>query len=177
MSAGADVEHGNGVVLLERHERRVAVSCDRNRFGLDVLSHGGGHPGLAGDADAAVDQLGLAVVPGAEVNGLHLGLGRGHRGGGKVAGGVDQRNGADRIDGVVATHHTTRLTLVGDYQLLAVGAELHHVGQGADRDRADVDRQRRVAQVVELNKAWISFDCVLNGNRQQLSINGSALKG
>ena len=169
----ADIEHGDRIVFLQRDVSRFAIGSDRDRLGLHVLRDRGGNASLAGDADAAADQLDLAVVPGTEVDRLHIHLGRSRRSCQQIGRGVDHGDRTDRIDGV----SRIGLTLIGDQQLLAVGTELHHVGQGAHGDGAEQGRKRGIGQVIELNRSRICFDGVLNRNCEQISEDRHALEG
>ena len=137
------------------------------------MRQGGGDPGFPSDADAAVAQLGLAVVPGTEVDRLHIHLGRSRRRCQQIGRRIDHGDRADWIDAVSGT----RLTLIGDQQLLAVGTELHHVGQGAHGDDAEQGRKGGIGQVIELNRSRICFDGVLNRNCEQISEDRHALEG
>ena len=159
----AEIQHGKGVVLLQGDPGGLAVGAEGDRFGFDVLANRGGHTQALTDADAAVDQLFAAVLPGGEADGLHIGLGRGHRRGGQKANGVDQGNRSLGINGV----ERIGLAFIGDQQLAAVGAELDHVGQSADVHAAHVNGQGRIAQVIELHEAGVGFDRVLHGDGQQ----------
>ena len=169
----ADVEHGDGVVLLQRDESRAAIGRDRDGFWFDVLRERGGHTSFAGDADAAVDQFGLAVVPGTEVDGLHIELGRSRWCCQQIGRGVNHGDRTDRIDRVGGVG----LTLIGDQHLAAISTELHHVGQGADGDGADVKRKCGIGQVIELNKTVVGLDRVLHRHGKQLAEHRHALKG
>ena len=102
-----------------------------------------------------------------------MGLARRYGGGGQIASGVDQRDRTHRINGVSGI----RFSFVGNQQFLAIGTELDHVGQGADVDGAEVNRQRRIGQIKELNKTVVGLDTVLHGNRQQLAEHRHALEG
>ena len=118
-----EVEHGDGVRLLQRHECPVAVRTDRDVLGLKAAQHRAPRC----QPNALFTRQILEAVEGREVDpprrDLIEVLER------------DHRHRSDRV--AVEPAIGVELGLVGDEKLLAVGGEGQHVRQIADPDPVD----------------------------------------
>ena len=116
-----EIDDGDAVHLLQGDVGEAVVGRDRDVFGLDV----GRRAVPRRDGEAAGAQGGLAAVEAVEPDG------RGHRGVGRAARDVDDRDPADRVAAGGGL-----LTLVGDEDPAAVAGEGKLVGADADGEGA-----------------------------------------
>ncbi len=151
--AGLDVEHGDGVVLLQRYPSGFRVLGHGDVFGLDILSHRGAR---SKDAHRRVQ---FGVVELREGGRADVVLGQPAN----IPGQIDNTDRTFGVDGVVIV----RLALVGDQYALTIRREGHHVGQ-----RADLDGCEDFAIGIEENRfAWIGFGVRFHSGDDQSLVN------
>jgi hypothetical protein len=135
---GLDVEHGDGVVLLQRHPGGLGILGNRDVLGLEVLRHACVR---TEHTDARIQCR--VVVEFLEIGRAHVGLSELSN----VARQIDDADRALRIDPVVVA----RLALVGHQHPLSVRREGHHVRQRTDLDgREDISvgiEEHRLARI------------------------------